>query len=132
MPALDWKDIHAIAEGLAGKANDAAYETAVETIFAWLGERTHARQGEGARRLAPLAEVWDKIARSVRETDSYNLDRRALVLTLFSDLSDALRASRAGLSSICAAEAVMAEKPTFYITTAISYPNGTPAYRACL
>ena len=96
LPALDWKDIHAIAEGLAGKANDAAYETAVETIFAWLSERTHAMAGEGAGRLAPLAEVWDKIARSVRETDSYNLDRRALVLTLFSDLSDALRVSRAG------------------------------------
>ena len=53
------------------------------------------RAGEGARRLAPLAEVWDKIARQVRESDSYNLDRRALVLTLFTDLSDALRASRA-------------------------------------
>ncbi|WP_460451385.1 DNA polymerase III subunit delta' [Alsobacter sp. SYSU BS001988] len=95
LPALDWKDAHAIAEGLAGKANDAAYETAMETIFAWLGEQTAARAGEGARRLAPLAEVWDKVARSVRETDTYNLDRRALVLTLFSDLSDALRASRA-------------------------------------
>ena len=63
LPALDWKDIHAIAEGLAGKANDAAYETAVETIFAWLSEpHRNAMAGEGAGRLAPLAEVSDKIA----------------------------------------------------------------------
>ncbi|PSC03798.1 DNA polymerase III subunit delta' [Alsobacter soli] len=95
LPEIDWKDAHAIAEGLAGRANDAAYETAIETIFAWLGEQTVARAGEGPRRLAPLAEVWEKATRTVRETDSYNLDRRALVLTLFTDLSDALRASRA-------------------------------------
>ncbi len=83
--------------GWPARANDAAFETAVETIFAWLSEQTQAHgRARGRRRLAPLAEVWDKIARSVRETDSYNLDRRALVLTLFTDLSDALRASRAG------------------------------------
>jgi DNA polymerase-3 subunit delta' len=95
LPAVDWTDAHAVAEGLAGRANDAAFETMVETVFAWLGEETERRAGEGARRLAPLAEVWDKVARLVRETDSYNLDRRALVLTLFGDLSEALRASRA-------------------------------------
>jgi DNA polymerase III subunit delta' len=95
LPTIDWTDLHAVADGLAGRANDAAFETTVETIFAWLGEQTESRAGEGPRRLAPLAEVWDKVARQVRETESYNLDRRALVLTLFMDLSDALRASRA-------------------------------------
>jgi DNA polymerase-3 subunit delta' len=95
LPAIDWTDLHAVAEGLTGRVNEAAFETTIETIFDWLGEQTERRAGEGARRLAPLAEVWDKIARQVRETDSYNLDRRALVLTLFTDLSDALRASRA-------------------------------------
>lgn len=95
LPAIDWTDLHAVADGLAGRANDAAFETTVETIFGWLGEQTERRAAEGARRLAPLAEVWDKVARQVRETESYNLDRRALVLTLFTDLSDALRASRA-------------------------------------
>lgn len=95
LPDVDWKDVHGIADGLAGRANDAAYETAIETMFAWLGEQATARAEEGPRRLAPLAEVWDKATRTVRETDSYNLDRRALVLTLFADLSDALRASRA-------------------------------------
>ncbi|MCP8941115.1 DNA polymerase III subunit delta' [Alsobacter sp. SYSU M60028] len=96
LPTLDWKDVHAIAEGLAGRANEAAYDTAIETVFAWLSERLHAQAEEGPARLAPLAEVWDKIARAVRETASYNLDRRALVLTIFTDLADALRASRAG------------------------------------
>jgi DNA polymerase-3 subunit delta' len=95
LPSIDWADIHAIAEGLAGRPNEAAFETMVETVFDWLAEQARERAGEGARRLAPLAEVWDKVARLVRETDSYNLDRRALVLTLFTELSEALRASRA-------------------------------------
>ena len=95
LPALDWKDAHAIAEGLAGKANDAAYRRRWRPSSPGWASRPRPGAGEGARRLAPLAEVWDKMARSVRETDTYNLDRRALVLTLFSDLSDALRASRA-------------------------------------
>ena len=97
LPAIDWADLHAVAEGLAGRANDTAFEVAAETIFGWLSEQTNAAAGQGApaRRLAPLAEVWDKVARAIRETDSYNLDRRALVLTLFHDLSDALRQSQA-------------------------------------
>jgi DNA polymerase-3 subunit delta' len=97
LPAIDWTDIHAVAEGLAGRANDTAFEVAAETIFGWLSEQAHAAAGQGvpAGRLAPLAEVWDKVARAIRETDAYNLDRRALVLTLFHDLSDALRQTRA-------------------------------------
>jgi DNA polymerase-3 subunit delta' len=97
LPAIDWADLHAVAEGLAGRANDAAFEATVETMFAWLAGRADqaAQEGQGSRRLAPLAEVWDKTARAIRETDAYNLDRRALVLTLFNDLSEALRRSQA-------------------------------------
>ena len=96
LPQVDWTDIHAIADGLAGRSNDRAFETAMGTVFGWLGEQARGRAGEGAARLAPLAEVWDKIARTARETEAYNLDRRAFVLTLYSDLSAALRVSRAG------------------------------------
>ena len=95
LPAIDWTDAHAIAEGLAGRASDADFEAAVETMFGWLSEQAHRAAGEGAARLAPLAEVWDKVARALREARGFNLDRRALILSLFTDLSEALRASRA-------------------------------------
>ena len=45
----------------------------------------------GAARLAPLVEVCDKIGRSAREIDVYNLDRRPFILTLFDELADAVR-----------------------------------------
>jgi DNA polymerase-3 subunit delta' len=95
LPNPDWNTIHAIADGLAGRANERNYDIAMDAIFGWLAAEVEARAGEGVGRLAPLAEVWDKVARSIGEADSYNLDKRALVLTLFTDLSAALRASRA-------------------------------------
>jgi DNA polymerase-3 subunit delta' len=95
LPDLDRMDLHRVAEGLAGRANEADFETALETIQDWLSGEAHRRAGEGPGRLAPLAEVWDKIARAVREASIYNLDRRALVLGLFSDLAEAVRGSRA-------------------------------------
>ncbi len=94
LPAVDWTGLHAMADGVAARSNDALFRALIDTVFDWLSEQTRALAPQGPARLAPLAEVWDKIARAVREADAYNLDRRALVLTLFSDLSDALRAAR--------------------------------------
>lgn len=47
--------------------------------------------GQGPRRLAPLAEAWEKIGRQVRETEIYNLDKRALILGMFEELGAATR-----------------------------------------
>ncbi len=47
--------------------------------------------GQGPRRLAPLAEAWEKIGKSVRETEIYNLDKRALILGVFEELGAATR-----------------------------------------
>ena len=57
----------------------------------WVSERLHERAGLGASRLAPLVEVCEKIDRSAREIDMFNLDRRPFILTMFDDLADAVR-----------------------------------------
>jgi DNA polymerase-3 subunit delta' len=53
-----------------------------------------AEAGEGAGRLAPYAEVWEKVADAVREAEALNLDKRPLVLSIFADLAAAVRAAR--------------------------------------
>ena len=53
-----------------------------------------AQAGEGAGRLAPYAEVWEKVADAVREAEALNLDKRPLVLSIFADLAAAVRAAR--------------------------------------
>lgn len=49
------------------------------------------REGQGPPRLARFAEVWEKVATEARETAALNLDRRPLVLSIFSDLAAAAR-----------------------------------------
>ena len=55
-------------------------------VYDWLDATVHARAGEGASRLAPFAEVWEKVAADVRETEALNLDKRAFTLLMFDDI----------------------------------------------
>jgi DNA polymerase-3 subunit delta' len=91
LPRTDTKQILALAEALARRDADDSYEMTLETVQRWVSERLRDRAGLGASRLAPLVEVCEKIGRSAREIDVFNLDRRPFILTMFDDLADAVR-----------------------------------------
>ncbi len=91
LPRADTKQIYALAEGLSKRDADDSYELALETVERWISAKLHERAGAGAARLAPLVEVCEKIGRTAREIDVFNLDRRPFILTLFDDLADAVR-----------------------------------------
>lgn len=97
LPVLDRQALHQMADGLAGRQNDEAYALFEDVLAGWIHESLvrGGRTGIAPARLAPLIEVWDKARAAMRDAEVYNLDRRALILTLFADLSDAVRASRA-------------------------------------
>lgn len=95
LPALEPQALYALAETLGGRSAVEAFETALNVTADWLAEAISMRAGEGARRLAPLVEVWEKSARAAREAEVFNLDRRPLVISIFGDLADAVRRSRA-------------------------------------
>ncbi|WP_114946283.1 DNA polymerase III subunit delta' [Microvirga calopogonii] len=91
LPKVDTKQILALAEALSKRDADDSYELTLETVQRWVSDRLHERAGLGASRLAPLVEVCDKIGRSAREIDVFNLDRRPFILTMFDDLAEAVR-----------------------------------------
>ncbi len=91
LPRTDTKQVLALAEALARRDADDAYDLALETVQRWVSERLREQAGLGASRLAPLVEVCEKIGRSAREIDVFNLDRRPFILTMFDDLADAVR-----------------------------------------
>jgi DNA polymerase-3 subunit delta' len=91
LPRVEAKRVLALAESLQRREADEAYALVLDTVERWLGRLLHERAAEGPARLAPLVEVCDKVARSAREIDAYNLDRRPLVLALFDDLAEAVR-----------------------------------------
>jgi DNA polymerase-3 subunit delta' len=95
LPGIDLNALMALAEDVAGKAGEGDFAIMVETVQSWLSDHLHAHAAAQPARLAPLAEVWDKLGRAAREVETYNLDRRPLVMTLFHDLSDAVARSRA-------------------------------------
>ncbi|HEX2137630.1 MAG TPA: DNA polymerase III subunit delta' [Microvirga sp.] len=91
LPRTEPRTTLALAEELARRDADAAYDLALEAVQRWVGRRLQERAALGPARLAPLVEVCEKVARSAREIDTYNLDRRPLVLALFDDLAEAVR-----------------------------------------
>lgn len=91
LPSVDEQALLQMANGLAARDKIAEFETMLETVDRFILDMTRARAGEGAHRLAPLGEVWEKKARAAREVDAFNLDRRPFVLSLFNDLADAVR-----------------------------------------
>jgi len=103
LPQVDWLSVHALADQITGRDGLADYQTLMITIIDWLSETTRARAGAGCagvqavdlKRLAPLAEVWEKVSEAARETEVLNLDKRPLVLSIFADLAMAARASSA-------------------------------------
>ncbi len=68
----------------------------METVEDWIVAKVRGGAGLGPARLAPLAEVWDKTARAVRETEVLNIDRRPRVLSIFQDLADGVMRMRMG------------------------------------
>lgn len=96
LPQVDMRRIMALADAVHGREGAESFEILLGAVYDWLDRTVRARAQEpgAAQRLAPFAQVWEKIAASARETQALNLDRRPLVLSIFSDLSDAERASR--------------------------------------
>jgi DNA polymerase III subunit delta' len=72
------------------------YEVLLASIYDWLEAKVNAGALEGKgdpRRLAPYAEVWERVSDAAQQTDALNLDKRPFVLALFADLAAAVRAS---------------------------------------
>ncbi len=87
LPRVDWRDVHALADGVTARANEEEYETFKDTMLDWLHSQIHRAQPVGA--LAPFAECWDTVSGLIRQSEAYNLDRRALVLAAISKLAEA-------------------------------------------
>ena len=89
LPDVDWAGLHRLVDRVGTDEDDFAVLTGA--ILDWLHDRLRAGTGE-PRRLAPLAEVWETIRRSARDTLALNLDRKTFLFSTFADLAQATRA----------------------------------------
>jgi DNA polymerase III subunit delta' len=89
LPTLDPRALHALGDRLYG--TDAVTLAAfVDTVNTWLSTRLASGEADPAR-LARVADVWDRVNRSARDVETFNLERKPLVFNVFSWLAEASR-----------------------------------------
>ncbi len=88
LPALDAAALHALGDRLSRADND-AFTAFVDAVRNWLSARLRA-EGE-PRRLAQVAEVWEKLNRTAREVEVFNLERKPMVFAVFGLLAETAR-----------------------------------------
>jgi DNA polymerase III subunit delta' len=93
LPRVDPRELHALGESLGG-SDRVALAAFIDSVDRWVGERLRADDANANAnlpRLARLAEVWEKINRAARDTESYNLERKPLVFSVFGLLAEAMQ-----------------------------------------
>lgn len=91
LPRIDQRALHLLGDALP--LNDrVSLRAFIDTIDRWLADHLNAPNASAdLPRLARLAEVWEKINGAARETESFNLERKPLVFSVFGMLADATR-----------------------------------------
>jgi DNA polymerase III subunit delta' len=89
LPEVDWKGVHALVDHL-GDSDADSMDNVIAVVLDWLNEQIQkAATDAPVARLAPYAEVWEKVVSAARETEALNLDKRPLLLSLFQELAAA-------------------------------------------
>lgn len=88
LPAVDAAALHALGDRLA-RADSDAFAAFVDTVRNWLSERL--RGGGEPHQLAQVAEVWEKLNRTAREVEVFNLERKPMVFAVFGLLAETAR-----------------------------------------
>jgi DNA polymerase-3 subunit delta' len=93
LPLVDPRELHALGDALGG-SDRVALAAFIDSVERWVSARLRADDANANAnlpRLARLAEVWEKINRAARDTESYNLERKPLVFSVFGMLAEATR-----------------------------------------
>ncbi len=91
LPQVDPRELHALADAL-GLSDRVALAAFIEGVERWISDKLRTGDANAnLPRLARLAEVWEKIVLAARDTESYNLERKPLVFSVFSMLAEAVR-----------------------------------------
>lgn len=91
LPQIPMLRVLSLAEKLADRRAEGDLELALDAVQLWAAERIRAGAALGPARLAPLAELCEKVADAARTVETYNLDRRPFVVSMFGDLAEVVR-----------------------------------------
>lgn len=109
LPQVDWMAAHALADSLSAGAQEQRYEAFLDLLLDALAHLTRVRatnQGTPAQvslatrlmsetSLPQWAAAWEAILRDRADADELNLDRKALIMRIFSRLEAVAQSSAA-------------------------------------
>jgi DNA polymerase-3 subunit delta' len=91
LPHVDPRQLHALGDALGG-SDRTTLAAFLDSVDRWMSDQLRvAPANADLAQLARLAEVWEKINRTARDVESFNLDRKPLVFSVFDLLSEATR-----------------------------------------
>ena len=88
LPATDPQALHALGDQL--DRDRGLLEVFVGAVRDWLSARLDA-EANNPGRLVRTADLWDRLNRSARDVEIYNLERKPLVFAIFGLLAEASR-----------------------------------------
>jgi len=86
LPSLDDNALHGLGDALAG-TDPQTLRTFVDTVNFWLARRVEG--GAELGRLERLAAAFERINAAARDAETYNLERKPLVFSVFGLLAEA-------------------------------------------
>jgi DNA polymerase-3 subunit delta' len=89
LPAPDPRALHALGDALGG-SEPQTLANFMDIVNDWLAARLRTGAQETAK-LARLAQVWEKVNRTAREVEAFNLERKPFVFAVFGLLAEAAR-----------------------------------------
>jgi DNA polymerase-3 subunit delta' len=94
LPDVDPLALHALGEALGGYEPQ-RLASFVDAVNEWLTKSLErAPPVDDPRRMVRIAEAWDRINQAARDADTYNLERKPLVFSVFGWLAEATRPPR--------------------------------------
>jgi DNA polymerase-3 subunit delta' len=89
LPHPDPRALHALGDALGG-TDSQTLRTFMDLVNDWLSARL-VRDMQEKPRLARVALAWEKVNHSAREVETYNLERKPFVFSVFGELAAAAR-----------------------------------------
>ena len=89
----DWVAVQSLADKIVLRGREDRYQLFLNFAYEFMRKNATPSNEQDSRisSLARWAQVWEKTQNSVRTAESYNLDRKQVVLNLFHDMGEAAR-----------------------------------------
>jgi DNA polymerase-3 subunit delta' len=90
LPDPDPRALHALGDALAG-GDTRTLAAVMDVINDWLSKRLAAAAARETRKAGRVAETWEQVNRAAHDAQTYNLERKPLVFSVFGLLAEAAR-----------------------------------------